>query len=118
VHAKFPGSDPAIRGLLVLHDLATGVPLAVMESSYLTALRTGLVGALGADVLARPTASSVAIIGAGAQGKAQLAALRRVRPLTAVRIFDAMPEAGRRLADDPASRGLEVTLAGSLDEAL
>ena len=62
VHAKFPGSDPAIRGLLVLHDLATGVPLAVMESSYLTALRTGLVGALGADVLARPTASTVAII--------------------------------------------------------
>src|ERR1700730_2278487 len=45
-------------GLLVLHDLATGVPLAVMESSYLTALRTGLVGALGADVLARPTAST------------------------------------------------------------
>jgi len=74
VHAKFPGSDPAIRGLLVLHDLATGVPLAVMESSYLTALRTGLVGALGADVLARPTASTVAIIGAGTQGQAQLAA--------------------------------------------
>jgi len=46
--------------------------LAVMESSYLTALRTGLVGALGADVLARPNASTVAIIGAGAQGQAQL----------------------------------------------
>jgi ornithine cyclodeaminase len=118
VHAKFPGSDPAIRGLLVLHDLATGVPLAVMESSYLTALRTGLVGALGADVLARPTASAVAIIGAGAQGQAQLAALRRVRPLTAVRVFDHVPEAGRRLADNLASRGLEVTLAGNLDEAL
>ena len=118
VHAKFPGGDPAIRGLLVLHDLATGAPLAVMESSYLTALRTGLVGALGADVLARPNASTVAIIGAGAQGQAQLTALRRVRTLTAVRIFDAVPEASRRLADNPASRGLDVTLAGDLDEAL
>ena len=118
VHAKFPGSDPAIRGLLVLHDLATGVPLAVMESSYLTALRTGLVGALGADVLARPNASTVAIIGAGAQGQAQLAALRRVRPLTAVRVFDHVTETARRFAGDPASRGLEVTLAGNLDEAL
>jgi ornithine cyclodeaminase len=118
VHAKFPGGDPAIRGLLVLHDLATGAPLAVMESSYLTALRTGLVGALGADVLARPNASTLAIIGAGAQGQAQLTALRRVRTLTAVRIFDAVPEASRQLADNPASRGLDVTLAGDLDEAL
>ena len=85
VHAKFPGSDPAIRGLLVIHDLTNGAPLAVMESSYLTTLRTGLVGALGTDVLARPEASTVAIIGAGVQGKAQLEALRRVRALTAAR---------------------------------
>ena len=118
VHAKFPGGDPAIRGLLVLQAFATGAPLAVMESSYLTALRTGLVGALGADVLARPNASTVAIIGAGAQGQAQLTALRRARTLTAVRIFDAVPEASRRLADNPASQGLDVTLAGDLDEAL
>jgi len=52
VHAKFPGGDPAIQGVLILHDLATGAPLAILESSYLTALRTGLAGALGADVLA------------------------------------------------------------------
>src|ERR1700730_9714714 len=116
VHAKFPGGDPAIRGLLVLHDLATGAPLAVMESSYLTALRTGLVGALGADVLARPNASTVAIIGAGAQGQAQLSALRRARTLTAVRIFDPVPEASRRLADNPGRRGLHVTTAGDLAE--
>jgi ornithine cyclodeaminase/alanine dehydrogenase-like protein (mu-crystallin family) len=118
VHAKFPGSDPAIRGLLVLHDLATGVPLAVMESSYLTALRTGLVGALGADVLARPDASTVAIIGAGVQGRAQLGALRRVRALTSVRIFDPVRDAASRLVADPVSRGLDVIVAGDLDEAL
>jgi ornithine cyclodeaminase/alanine dehydrogenase-like protein (mu-crystallin family) len=118
VHAKFPGGDPAIRGLLVLHDLTTGAPLAVMESSYLTALRTGLVGALGADVLARPDASTAAIIGAGAQGRAQLEALRRVRALTSVRIYDPIPKAADRLAADPASQGLDVTLAGDLDEAI
>src|SRR5580658_5150269 len=42
-----PGGNPAIRGVLILHDLETGAPLAVLESSYLTALRTGLAGALG-----------------------------------------------------------------------
>jgi ornithine cyclodeaminase len=89
-----------------------------MESSYLTALRTGLVGALGADVLARPDAGTVAIIGAGAQGRAQLAALRRVRPLTTVRIFDPGLEAATRLAADPANRGLDVAVVDDLDGAV
>jgi ornithine cyclodeaminase/alanine dehydrogenase-like protein (mu-crystallin family) len=53
VHAKFPGQDPAIRGVLVLHDLTTGAVIALIESSHLTALRTGLAGALGADALTR-----------------------------------------------------------------
>jgi len=47
VHAKFPGSNPAIQGVLILHDLATGRPLAIMESSYLTALRTDSLVRLG-----------------------------------------------------------------------
>jgi Ornithine cyclodeaminase/mu-crystallin family len=66
VHAKFPDHAPAIRGVLVLHDLATGAPLAVMESGHLAALRTGLAGASGAGALARPGAAAVAIVGAGA----------------------------------------------------
>jgi hypothetical protein len=45
VHAKFPGGNPAIQGVLILHDLDTGAPLAILESSYLTACRTGLAGA-------------------------------------------------------------------------
>src|SRR6185503_20864309 len=38
VHAKFPNEDPAIRGVICLHDLATGALLAVMDSTYLTAV--------------------------------------------------------------------------------
>jgi ornithine cyclodeaminase len=53
VHAKFPGEDPAIRGVLCLHDVAKGDLLAVMDSTHLTAVRTGLAGALAAHVLAR-----------------------------------------------------------------
>src|SRR5688572_388607 len=36
VHAKFPGQTPAIRGVLLLHDLETGALLAIMDSTYLT----------------------------------------------------------------------------------
>src|SRR5262245_2733638 len=118
VHAKFPAGDPAIRGVLVLHALATGEPLAVMESSYLTALRTGLAGAVGADVLAVAGANRAAIIGAGVQGRAQLRALRLVRPIHSVPVFDNSPDAVERFVGDPACAGLEVTAARSLEDAL
>lgn len=118
VHAKFPGRDPAIRGVLVLHDLATGAPLAVMESSHLTALRTGLAGALGADALARVDARTVAIVGAGAQGRSQLAALRLVRPVAAVRVLDPVPAAAEAFAADPACAGLDLHVAATLEEVL
>jgi ornithine cyclodeaminase/alanine dehydrogenase-like protein (mu-crystallin family) len=118
VHAKFPGSNPAIRGVLILHDLSTGAPLAVMESSFLTALRTGLAGALGSDVLALPGARSVAIIGAGVQGRSQLSALRMVRPITSVRVLDSSRAAAELFANDQACAGLEIKLVDSIEQAL
>ncbi|GMU02310.1 hypothetical protein KH5H1_64300 [Corallococcus caeni] len=88
VHAKFPGQKPAIQGVVHLHDLVTGGLLAVMDSGHLTAVRTGVVGALAADVLARPDATRVAVIGAGQQGVLQLKQLRLVRTLSQVRVYD------------------------------
>jgi ornithine cyclodeaminase len=118
VHSKFPGQRPAIRGVLVLHDLASGAPLALIESSHLTALRTGLAGALGAEALSLPTARTVAIIGAGAQGRSHLAALQLVRSIDVVRVFDPDSEAAQRFALDPCCSGLRVALTASLEEAL
>ena len=118
VHAKFPGRDPAIQGLLILHDLQTGAPLAILESSYLTALRTGVAGALGANVLALPDARCVAIIGAGVQGRSQLAALRMVRKLTSVQVFDSSLDAAQKFALDPACAGLRVAMTDSVDAVL
>ncbi len=88
VHAKFPGSTPAIRGLIQLFDLHTGELLAVMGSGYLTALRTAAAGAVAADVLARADASRVALIGAGIQNAWQLTLLAYVRHLRTVTVYD------------------------------
>ncbi|MBT9368667.1 ornithine cyclodeaminase family protein [Rhizobium sp. CSW-27] len=118
VHAKFPGRDPAIRGVLLLNDLQTGDLLAMMESSYLTALRTGLAGALGADALARPEARTVAIIGAGAQGRAQLAALRLLRRIDRVQVFDPVPQAVADYLAQPCCAGIAAVGCGSLEEAM
>jgi ornithine cyclodeaminase/alanine dehydrogenase-like protein (mu-crystallin family) len=69
-------------------------------------------------VLARPEARCAAIIGAGVQARLQLAALRMVRQITSVHIFDSSSEAAQRFAVDPACVGLSPIVAKSVDTAL
>lgn len=88
VNAKFPAQSPAIKGVILLHELETGRLLAILDSAFVTAARTALAGALATDILARPGASRAAIIGAGVQGELQLRYLRLVRPLVSVRVYD------------------------------
>lgn len=87
-HSKFPGTSPAIKGVIHLHDLETGELLAIMDSAYITSVRTGLAGAMGTHLLARKGAEKVAIIGAGVQGRLQLESLSNLRDLKEVFIFD------------------------------
>jgi ornithine cyclodeaminase len=97
-----PGN--AARGLPVIHaavlvlDPATGRPLALMDGTRLTALRTGAAGGLAADLLALPGASVVALFGSGVQAGAQLEAVRCVRTVTEVRIVSNHAESARALA--------------------
>ncbi|QBD74830.1 ornithine cyclodeaminase family protein [Ktedonosporobacter rubrisoli] len=119
VHAKFPQQSQAIQGVILLHDLQTGQLLATMDSTAITAMRTGLAGALAADILARPTASRVAIIGAGAQGKLQLRCLSHVRRLSHVHVYDLSEERARQFAhhmQTAISCPLEV--ASTLEDAI
>jgi ornithine cyclodeaminase/alanine dehydrogenase-like protein (mu-crystallin family) len=119
VHAKFPGNDPAIQGVIVLHDIDTGHPLAILESTLITAVRTGLAGAIGADVLAKPGRVDVAIIGAGAQGVLQLESLRHVREIDSVKVFDAIEGKAATFASRESARlGLDVHAAKDLSEAV
>ena len=119
VHAKFPDSTPAIRGLIQLFDLSTGDLLAVMGSGYLTALRTAAAGAVAADVLAKADATHVALIGAGAQNAWQLELLAYVRHLRTVTVYDSAPlKTGpfvRRMAEKTDAK---LVPADSLTEAV
>ncbi|MQY13178.1 Delta(1)-pyrroline-2-carboxylate reductase [Streptomyces sp. RB5] len=91
VNAKFPGADPALRGVVCLHDLASGELLALLDSATVTAWRTGLAAALGTHALARPDASSVTVIGAGAQAELVLRGLAALRPLGRLTVVDLDP---------------------------
>jgi alanine dehydrogenase len=84
VNAKFPASRPALCGVVCLHDTASGKLLALIDSATVTAWRTGLAAAIGTDAMARSTARTVAVIGAGTQAdlvQRGLKALRRVERL-------------------------------------
>lgn len=63
---------PAVMATLVVIEPETGFPLAVIEATYLTALRTAAAGALGTRTLANPNPRKLAILGAGTQGRFQL----------------------------------------------
>lgn len=120
-------------GLVLLFDVHTCELLAIMDDHYLSPLRVGATTAIGADRLARPDASSVGVIGAGEQARAQLAAVAEVRDVDRGRVYS--PTRRRResfaaemsdalnvdvdAVDDPetAVRGADVvTLATSATE--
>jgi hypothetical protein len=88
VNAKFPDASPALRGLVCLHDRADGGLLAVLDSASVTAWRTGLAAGLATDVLAAADATSVSVIGAGAQAAMVLRGLAALRPLTSLTVND------------------------------
>jgi ornithine cyclodeaminase/alanine dehydrogenase-like protein (mu-crystallin family) len=75
---------PVINGLVVLNDGETGLPLAAMNASVLTALRTGAVGALGVKYQTPQDISSVGIIGCGVQGAWQAIFACALRPIRTV----------------------------------
>lgn len=93
VNAKFPGSRPALRGVVCLHDLGTGELLAQLDSATVTAWRTGLAAALGTHALCRPDAGAVAVIGAGAQAELVMRGLPELREVRALTVCDL--DAGR-----------------------
>lgn len=77
--------------LLVLWDAATGALRAVVEAFALGQLRTASVSAVATDVLARPDATVMAMIGTGKQALAQVAAVLSQRPIREVRVFSPTP---------------------------
>ena len=80
---------PTVMATMIVCDAKTAVPLAFMDATYITSLRTGAAGALGAKYLARKNSKIVSLIGAGNQAIYQLSGLLSVFPeINSVRYFD------------------------------
>ncbi|MEZ4770298.1 MAG: ornithine cyclodeaminase family protein [Caldilineales bacterium] len=110
---------PYITGLLVLNDADTGLPLAVMDCTWITAKRTGAATALAAKYLARPESETLGVLGCGVQGRSNLEALRVLFPLKRVVAYDHRLTNALRFADELEDKyGLEVTVAKAPREAV
>ena len=105
----FPGNTqgrlPTHQAVVVVFDADSGEPLALLEGSSITTLRTAAGSALSAELLARDDADTLAILGTGVQARAHAEAMLRVRPIRHIRV------AGR-------SRERAASLAAALQDSL
>ena len=110
---------PQILGLIVLNDMETGVPTAVMDCRWITAVRTAAVTAVTAKYCAREDTESLGIIGCGVQGRYNLLALRETVPtLRHVKIFDINPQAMERYKVEMSKRsGVEIAVSTDAESA-
>lgn len=100
-----PGKGlPYLSGLLILNDPDTGVPIAAMDCTWITAMRTGAATAVAAKYLARPDSTSVGIVACGVQGRTNLEALCCLFDIRNVKAYDVRAESAERYAEEMNAR--------------
>jgi ornithine cyclodeaminase/alanine dehydrogenase len=103
---------------LVVNDLATGLPVALMDGAWVTAVRTAAISVVAAGLLARPDAATLGIVGCGRQGAAHLDALRRHFPLRSITLHSRSRASAERLADVARSQGLAAQVTSDARAAV
>jgi ornithine cyclodeaminase len=121
--ASFPRNPfkwnlPRASALIILHDTQVGLPLAVMDGTLISAMRTGAVSGVGAKYLAREDAARVGLIGAGVQCRTQLMAFQVARPgIQQAAVFDIRRDRSEAFASEMGERlGLDIRVAESAEE--
>jgi ornithine cyclodeaminase/alanine dehydrogenase-like protein (mu-crystallin family) len=119
----YPGNQgrglPYVSGVLVLNDVETGIPVAVMDCVWITAKRTGAATALAAKYLARPESAVAGILGCGVEGRSNLEALAAVFPLKKAYAYDLDRSTSERYArETSAAHGIEVIPVNTPKEAV
>lgn len=109
---------PQTSALIILDDVQTGWPIAVMDGVWVTANRTPAVSALAVEKLAPRGSSEVGILGCGVQGRGHVMALAAVMPdLNRIKVMDIRPEMAQQLIDDfKGHYDFRLTKASSIEE--
>jgi alanine dehydrogenase len=116
----FPQNDdrPTHQALICCFDPDTGTPVAIMDGTHVTALRTAAGSALASRLLARPGASVVAVIGTGVQARAHARSLVRMAGIQVIRIAGRDPLRVRHIVDELGAAGIAAEAIASIEEAV
>jgi ornithine cyclodeaminase len=106
------------QAVILAFDPRSGEPLAVLDGTSITALRTAAGSALSARLLAREDADVLAIVGTGVQARSHARALPLVRDFREVRVAGRRREAADALAEELRTAGLPAVAAASFEEAV
>jgi len=121
VHPNNPTkySIPSVNARIILNDPKQGEPLAIMDGTYITMLRTGAAGAVGIKYLSRQDSQTAAIIGLGVQGRSQLMGLLEVRKIRKVKVFDVIKDLRNSYVSSMSREmGVEIHGTNSVEEAV
>jgi ornithine cyclodeaminase/alanine dehydrogenase-like protein (mu-crystallin family) len=112
-------SREAFRFVVLLFDAESGAYLALIEADHLGRIRTGAASGVATNLLARPDASRVGLIGAGRQACTQLEAVARVRKLSAAKVFSRTPDSREEFCREMSAKlQVQVEPAESAEEAV
>lgn len=114
------GTDyDAHQGAVMLFETGHGIPLAIIDASEITAIRTAAVTGVATRLLAREDAGDLAILGSGVQARTHLEAMLLAREIGRVRVWSRNAEHARRFAERESERhGLAVEALESAQEAV
>jgi ornithine cyclodeaminase len=113
--------QPRASAIIILSDPHNGFPLAVMDGTIVSAMRTGAATGVAAKYLARPDSETVGIIGAGVQSRTQIMAIHGIfkNRLTKVKVFDLDQEKAKKFAEEMGEKlNLSIVPASSAEEAI
>jgi alanine dehydrogenase len=109
---------PVVLGTIILNDSENGLPIAMMDGTYITAVRTGAMGAIAAKYLSRKDSEVAGVIGAGVQGRAQLLGLNEVREIKRAFVYSRTRSKRERYADEMSKRlGIDIISTESAEKA-
>jgi alanine dehydrogenase len=116
----FNTNGHGVRYAVHLFDFETGAPLAIMDASYVTAIRTGAIAAVALKHLSPSDATQVGVIGSGLEARSEMEALMAVRPgIRSGRVFSPRPERREMFAREMADAyGLEMTAVDTPQQAI
>jgi ornithine cyclodeaminase len=118
----FPGNSalgqPGLHSLYTLYDATTGVPLAQLDGNEITSRRTAAAAALAASFLARDDAARLLVLGCGRVAALLPEAMRAVRPIAQVQVWNHRVEGAARRVEALRAQGCDASVATDLDAAV